>query len=49
MVASGPIKAIFKFAGGILMNKTDIFEVILSLKITGLKRIGDINFDYITK
>ena len=29
------------------MNKTDIFDVILSLKITGLKRIGEINFDYL--
>ena len=47
MVASGPIKEIFKFTGGVLMTKTDIFDIILSLKITCLKRIGEISFDYL--
>ena len=42
-------KIIFNFAGGVMMTKFDIFDVILSMNIIGLKTIGDICFDYLTQ
>ena len=50
-MANDSIKIIFNFAGGVMMTKFDIFDVILlvSMNITGLKTIGDICFDYLTQ